>query len=312
MREVIVVDKGLIIGLIPMWMQADTADTEHGVNGGRWLFDDWLLRRQRINQWIGYLNLESTDIMLWSNLVAQPFSGGESESKLLQFGSARSELWQNISLSAERFHLSSSFMIRPSESLLMDSQLPATLLWQDSAISLGSVQAFGDYAMAAGFIYDGEPLLVVLVHLSDSSGEAAIKASISKLMAAHRRYCYGRLVVAGHMVSGNSWVKGLSTDSLGVARFGVGGYSLSEGVESEILTEVSFPQRPSQASLERFFVPKSATVASSSVWPHGSLNSWPGAWNGAVPGLIVELAELPSCQMDDHDKNVSQPELRGG
>ena len=64
MREVIVVDKGLIIGLIPMWMQADTADTEHGVNGGRWLFDDWLLRRQRINQWIGYLLSHSAVVSL--------------------------------------------------------------------------------------------------------------------------------------------------------------------------------------------------------------------------------------------------------
>ena len=305
MREVIVVDKGLTIGLIPMWMQAD------GEGGGS-LFDDWLLRRQRINQWIGYLSLESTDIMLWSNLVAQPFSGGESESKLLQFGSSRSELWQNISLSADRFHLSSSFMIRPSESLLMDSRLPATLLWQDAAIiGHGQTRAFSDYAMAAGFIYDGEPLLVVMVHLSNRSGEAAIKASITKLMAAHPSYCYGRLVVAGHMVAGNAWIKGLSTDSLGVARFGVGSQLPSDDGESELLTEVSFPQRPSPASLDRFFVPKSATVVDSAVWPHGSLNSWPGATNGAVPGLVVEIAELSSCQVD-HDNTQKSEKPRDG
>ena len=219
-REVIMIQKGLIVGLLPMWIPENLRHAP-AIRSPE-LFYDWIFRRQRIYTLKHHLDTLPVDLVLWSGLVSQAEGGVESELDLLSVDQRRPEVWQTLELthsipslavdklSYRQFRVFAALMSHAAENFLVDERLPATVLWQhaqrasqaeDSSHTHPMVYPYSSYAVAAGFIYNNEALLVVLVHMLISSAPAydVVSARILELMNKYPDYCVERLIIVGYM-----------------------------------------------------------------------------------------------------------------
>ena len=221
--QVFLVQKGLSIGVVPMWVP-DQLKTSHGYR----LFDDWLYRRQRIYDLMQIFHRQPMDLVIWTHLLSQSDGGVESEPEILSFDQKRPEVWQTIEVGRmdrethnhdtnkqshqpdskwiRRYQVYSSFMSRPSENFLEDTDHQMAVIWREPHISSSQSPSWmyegESYVLVSGFIYNQHPLLVVLVHrpFSDShsstqpSQHQQIVESIQAFIASST-LCANRLII---------------------------------------------------------------------------------------------------------------------
>ncbi|MCY4380753.1 MAG: hypothetical protein OXC40_04185 [Proteobacteria bacterium] len=210
-QKVITVDRGLTIGLIPMWIpqglgkqdQSTDDSVIHSVDYmGPSLFDNWLFRRERISYLNTILPMSSVDIALMMQLVAQPFPGGYSELSLLQYGRSFCESWQNVSVPSTQIELSSSFVIRPSRNLIKDAQVPPQLVLLNYGDEDNRDQ-WNDYLVFVGYIYKKQPILLVMIYVRDdgflTERFSVATKIIKEFLQKNPGYCTKRLIVAGQI-----------------------------------------------------------------------------------------------------------------
>ena len=221
-REVIMIQKGLIIGVLPMWIPENVGYANSTL--APVLFYDWIFRRQRIYTLKHYLDAQPVDLVLWTGLVSQADGGVESELELLSVDKRRPEAWQTLELthssppevdilSYRQFQVFVALMSRASENFLEDDRLPATLLWQQQVQRAShadstqpprvtketKVYPYSSYAVAAGFIYNDEALLVVLVHMLSGSAYNLMSSRVVELINQYPDYCVERMIIVGYM-----------------------------------------------------------------------------------------------------------------
>lgn len=312
-QDLMIIQQGLTIGLVPMWIP----DHPHDASS---LFYDWLFRRRRVYTLIRELHSSPANIVLYSELVSQSTGGVESEPQLLASPQQRPELWQvselkNISSQAQQPQLSSrswrvysAVMSYLAENFLQDATLPLTLLWlrpagaadpaDPSPARAARAFPYASYAMAAGFTFNHEPLLVVLVHLLPAHRQhhQQVQQRLMDLLLQHPQYCPERIIMGGYLPAyGDEYTLNpprplpeATTPFTGPAQPG-------------------YPPEPAQVATPRdgdgneatykFLIPEGAKgqVISGQLWPSrtpGSLATLPEPLHQP---LRLELSHLPSC-----------------
>lgn len=315
-QDLMIIQQGLTIGLIPMWIP-DHSDSQ----ASSW-FDDWLFRRRRVYTLIRELHAAPADIVLWSEIVSQATGGVESEPQLLAFDQQRPELWQvqeleNIGMQSQgasssprNWRVYSAVMSYLAENLLQDVSLPMTLLWLRPAeaapvseASTAGAFPYASYAMAAGFTFNNEPLLVLLVHLLPAHlwRYEEVQWRLMDLLAQHPQYCPGRTIISGYLPAyGESYTFNLPKPAPAPAEASAGPKRLAAWQPAVIGQASGDQPHGSGEGAETpytILIPAGAEgqVSGDWLWPFRSPAGSPEPPQPLHHPLRLEVSSLPSC-----------------